>query len=307
MSSPPAPASARSRAPRSLRALGAPVALAALSATLAACGSSHSSGTAVDPAAAVPATAPLYAGATVRPAGAAKDAALSAGTALTGQANPYLRLLAALQTPGSPSLSFSHDIAPWLGTRAGVFLSSLRSAGSLAALLEEGLLGGSGASAAFPFGAGRAQGAIVLDTSDAGRARAFLERQAAHAGARPRSYRGVPYRTSSTGVAFGLVNRLAVIGSEPGLRGVIDTTLGGPSLAHAGGYAQLLAAAPAGALAHLYSNPAAGSGSGSGGEGLSGIIGLLGAGRQANVSLVPSAAALTLDADTVAGGSPAGA
>ncbi len=302
----PAPAYARLRATGATRATRV-LALAALSATLAACGSSHPSGTSVDPATAVPASARLYAGATVRPGGAEKDAALSAAKALTGQADPYLRLVAALQTPGSPTLSFSHDVAPWLGTHAGVFLSSLRSAGALSALVEQGLLGGTGGeSAPFPFGASAAQGAIVLDTSDAAKASAFLDRQAAHAGAHRSSYRGVAYRTGSGGVAFGLVDRLAVIGSESALRSVIDTSLGGPSLAHAAGYSKLLASAPSDALAHLYSNPpASGPSSGAGAEGLSGTIGLLTASRQANVSLVPSSTALTLDADTIASGSSA--
>src|SRR5258707_1099312 len=72
----------------------------------AGCGSSHSSGTTIDPASAVPATAPLYASATVRPDGALQSAARAAGRALTRQADPYLRLLGALQTPGSPALDF---------------------------------------------------------------------------------------------------------------------------------------------------------------------------------------------------------
>ncbi|HEY4897766.1 MAG TPA: DUF3352 domain-containing protein [Solirubrobacteraceae bacterium] len=300
MTRPPAPASPRASAHRRARPLACLTAIACASA-LAACGSSHSTGTEVDPAGVVPASAPLYAGATVRPAGALKDDALSAGHALTGQADPYLRLLAALQTPGSPALDFSRDVAPWLGPHAGVFLTSLHSAGGLGALLEQGLLGRSGGSTAFPFSSSGAQGALVLDTTDATRAQKFLDGQAAHAGAHAAGYRGVAYRVSGSGVAFGLVDRLAVLGSESALRAVIDTSRGAPSLSHAPGYAKLLADAPSGALAHLYSSPASG-GSSSAGEGLSGMVGLLGGGRQANVSLVPSASTLTLDADTLQAG-----
>lgn len=288
-----------------MRALGTVATLAALSGALAACGSSHPSGTSADPATAVPATAPLYAGATVRPDGVEKTAALTAGKALTHQANPYLRLLAALRTPGSPALDFGHDVAPWLGAHAGVFLTSLRSAGSLSTMLQQGLLGGGSAAASFPFGTGGAEGAIVLDTSDLAKARAFVDQQASRAGAHASSYRGVAYQVSQAGIAFGVVNRLAVIGSESGLRAVIDTAMGGASLARSAGYAKLLAAAPATALAHLYSNPVGGGTGGStgGGEGLAGIVGVLTGGRQANVSLVPSPAALTLDADTLQTGS----
>ena len=282
--------------------------LLALGGALAGCGSSSTSGTAADPASAIPASAALYTGATVRPSGSEKADALAVGLALSHKTDPYLRLLAALQTPGSPQLSFKDDVAPWLGAHAGVFLTSLGSSGQLLSTLEQGLFGGS-TSSAFPFGAGRAQGAIVMDTSDATKARSFLDAQAGRAGAHAASYRGVSYQLTASGLAFGLVDRFAVIGSESGLRSVIDTTLGGGSLAHASGYSKLLAAAPSDALAHVYSNPASSGRStatspapGGGQEGLSGLLQLLTGGREANVSLVPSASSLALDVDTLASG-----
>jgi len=265
---------------------------------LAGCGSTHTSGTSADPAGVVPAIAPLYAGATVRPQGARRTAALSAGRALTHQADPYLRLLGTLQTPGSPALNFNSDVAPWLGPHAGIFLTSPSTSSSLTTLLEQGLLGSSSASGAFPFTASGAQGAIVLDTSDAAKASSFLDAQAAHAGAHATSYRGVSYRSTAGGVAFGLVDRFAVIGSEAGMHGVIDTALGGPSLARASGYSRLLASAPGGAVAHVYSN-LAGPRTTATQQGLAGVLGLLTGGHQANVSLVPSASSLALDADTL--------
>ena len=82
---------------------------------------------------------------------------------------PTRASLGTLQTPGSAPLSFEHDLAPWLGPQAGVFLTSLSSASALPALLSQGLLGGSG-SGSFAFGTGGAQGAVVLDTSDAAKA-----------------------------------------------------------------------------------------------------------------------------------------
>ncbi|HYB23263.1 MAG TPA: DUF3352 domain-containing protein [Solirubrobacteraceae bacterium] len=271
---------------------------------LGGCGSSNPGGTSADPANAVPASAVLYAGATVRPTGTLKAQALAVGGALTHQADPYLRLLGALQTPGSATLDFTRDVAPWLGPRAGVFLTSLRSSGALPTLLEHGLLG-SASGGAFPFGPGGAEGALVLDTSNAAKARSFLHTQAAHAGAHPTSYRGVSYEATASGVSFGLVDRFAVIGSETGMHGVIEATHGGSSssgddaLAHAAGYAKLAAAAPAGALAHLYTKPA-GSTPVAGGEALSGILQALSAGREANVSLVPALGSAALDADTLA-------
>jgi len=307
--SPPRPLLVRPR-----RWLACALLTAGLAGLLAGCGSGNTSGTSADPASAVPASAVLYAGATVRPTGAQKTDALAAGKALTHQADPYLRLLAALQTPGSPTLNFSRDVAPWLGPHAGVFLSSLGSSGALSSLLQQGLLGGS-SQGQFAFGAGAAQGAIVLDTSNTGRARSFLSAQAAHAGAHATSYRGVSYQLTSGGVALGLVDRFVVIGSESGMHSVIETTQGASSLAHASGYAKLLAVAPSEALAHLYTSPTNASAAGSGGaspsgdaagEGLASVLGVLAGAHEANVSLVTSPTSLALDADTLTSSAQAG-
>ena len=284
------------------------VALACLASALGGCGSSKSSATNADPAGAVPAAAAVYAGATVLPSGAQKTAAEDVGRSLTHQSDPYLRLTALLQTPGSPRLDFKHDIAPWLGEHAGVYLSSLGSSSSLLTPLADDLLHGSTASP-YPFASGSAQGAIVLDTSDADKAQSFLNSQAAHAGAHKASYKGVSYQATGGGLAFGLIDRFAVIGSEAGLHGVIDTTLGAASLVHEGGYAKLLAAAPPQTLAHVYFNPAdAGSSqstparAAAAGTGLSGVLRLLAGTRQSNISLVPAPSSLSIDADSLTSG-----
>ena len=291
---------AASTAPRPacVRRASRAAALLLLTALVAGCGSSSSGGTAADPAAAVPASSILYVGAVVRPEGGLKTAAVAAGDALTRKSDPYSRLLLALQTPGSPTLDFGSDVAPWLGPNAGIYISSLASAGPVLSLLEQGLLGTSQTSASYPFGAGAAQGAIVMDTTDSSKAQSFLNTQAQHAGAHAATYRGVSYQVSGAGVAFGMVDHLAVIGSESGLHGVVDTTLGGPALVRAAGYSKLLAAAPAGTLAHLYVGPTAEAA----GTEASGLIGVLSGGREANVSLVPSTTSLSLDADSLTGG-----
>ncbi len=266
-------------------------------ALLAGCGSSHSSGTSASPAAVVPSTAPLYAEATVRPSGSLKSAALASGQALTQKSDPYAGLIQALQTPGSPTPVFKHDIEPWLGPQAAIFVNSLSSADALEPVLAQGLLSSSVARLAFPFAAG-AQGAIVMDTSDASKASAFLSGQADRAGAHGHSYRGISYESTAGGVAFGLVHRFAVIGSEAGLKSVIDTALGGPSLAAAPTYSKLVAAAPAGALAHVF----AAGGSAVAQPGAGALLSLLSGQRAANVSLVPSTSSLALDADSVSSG-----
>ncbi|MGO8905668.1 MAG: DUF3352 domain-containing protein [Solirubrobacteraceae bacterium] len=271
-----------------------------LSAAIAGCGSSHATGTSADPASVVPASTPLYAGANVRPEGALKAAASTAGRTLTHEADPYLGLVAILQTPGSAPLNFDRDVAGWLGPRAGIFVSSLGTSGQsntgqLLSQLARGLLGSSGASA-FPFAGGPSgvQGAIVMDTSDVGVARSFLASQARRAGAQAATYRGVSYEATSAGLAFAVVGRFAVIGSEGAVHSVIETTLGGSSLAQSPGYAKLLSVAPSGALAHVFSNPAALPANS---QTRTGLLGALGGTDEANISLVPSTSSIGVDAD----------
>jgi hypothetical protein len=290
---------------RHRRARTTQVATALLTCSLLAltgCGSSsHDDGTEADPAIAVPAATPLYLGATVRPSGSQLQGALAAGKELTGQADPYLRLLAALQTPGSPKLDFKRDVASWLGPHVGVFLSSLASAGPLIGLVQASLTGKStGDASSFPFAEGHLDGAIVMDTSNSSGARAFLAGQAKLAGAKPKRYRGVSYEATADGLAFGLVGHFAVIGSESALRGVVDTDQGESSLAKQTSYATLVSKAPAQALAHLFVNPAAASAEDRKQPSSSGVLALVSGDRPANLSAIASSGSLSIDADTLA-------
>jgi hypothetical protein len=284
-----------------------PVLLALAPAAIAGsgCGSS-ATGSSIDPARAVPASAALYVGAVVRPQGSLQKAASTAGRKLTHQADPYLRLLGALQTPGSSALNFDRDVSPWLGPRAGVFLGPSGGSGEAAisrllSLVQQGLLGGSGAGS-FPFAPHAVEGAFVLDTRDTSKARSFVQRLAKRAGARTSAYRGVSYQVGR-GIAFAIVSRLVVLGTEPALHSVIDTTSGAAlSLAHSPAYAKLQAAAPQGALGHLYANPGAVSedASKSRGQGSPSALELIAGQRLLDVSLVPSGSSFALDVDAVA-------
>lgn len=290
------------------------LAVAVLAGALGGCGSGASTGTSADPAGAAPASVPVYVGAIVRPNGSLKTEALAAGHKLTNQADPYSRLLGVLQTPGSPTLDFSHDVAPWLGPNAGLFFSSLGSSEALASLLQQGFTGG-GSTAEWPFGTGGAQGAIVLDTSDLDKAKTFVANAATHAGAHAGSYRGVAYQATSAGDAFAVIDRFVVLGTESGVRAVIETTQGGvASLKSDSAYARLQSVAPAGALGHVYANPSAlaavhagaNAGKGTSSQGLPALLSVLGGTtRPLNVSLVPSSSSLALDADV--GPPPVGA
>jgi len=290
--------------PGRLRVASLLVALALAALVGTGCGSSPP-GTSIDPAKAVPASAAVYAGAVVQPEGSLQKAAVAAGRKLTHQADPYLRLLGALQTPGSPALDFKRDVAPWLGPRAGAFLSAAGSSSEAAVsrlltLAQRGLLGGASGSS-FPFAAHSVEGAFVLDTRDTTKARSFLRTLAKHAGAHASSYRGVSYQVAN-GIAFALSARLVVIGTEAAVRSVIDTTAGkGLSLAASPGYARLQAAAPREALAHLYANPGAISESANvaHAQGSASVLALLAGQRLLNVSLVPSGSSFALDVDAV--------
>jgi hypothetical protein len=284
------------------------VALVALAGALAGCGSSSSTGSSADPAGVVPASALVYVGAVVRPSGSLKTDALAAGHKLTGQADPYTRLLGVLQTPGSPTLDYSSDVAPWLGPDAGLFLTSLGSSEALTALLEQGVTGGgSSTTTEWPFGAGGAQGAIVLDTSNLSAAQTFVSGAAAHAGAHASSYHGVSYQVTSAGDAFAVVDKLVVLGTEAGVHAVIETAQSGASLKSDPSYAQLQSVAPSGALSHVYANPAAltsahgtsvhGATSSPQDQTLPELLSVLGGTRPLNVSLVPSSGSIALDAD----------
>ena len=302
------------------RIVSTALAVTALAAALAGCGSSSSTGTSADPAGVTPSSAPVYVGAVVRPSGALKSDALTAGRDLTHRTDPYSRLLGVLQTPGSPALDFSRDVAPWLGPNAGLFLSSLGSTEAIESLLQQGLTGsggesgGSSAGSEWPFGAGGAQGALVLDTSDLSAAKTFVANAAGHAGAHASSYRGIAYQVSAGGDAFAVVDKLVVLGTESGVRAVIETSQGGSSLKSDSSYAQLQSVAPTNALGHVYANPAAltsAHGTGVHGpigdrgisdrptssEGLPQLLSVLGGTRPLNVSLVPSSDSLALDAD----------
>jgi hypothetical protein len=289
---------------------------------LSGCGSSAPSGTSASPATVVPSSAPLYIDAVVQPEGNLKTDALTAGRRLTQRSNPFAGLLQLLQGPSGKAPAYESEVKPWLGPEGGVFLSSANASGTqggasaaqellqqaLSKALSEGFSGAEAAllgSGGLPslLGQSSIQGALVLDTTDVGKARSFLEAQAHSAGAHAVSYRGVNFELASDGIAEGIVHRFAVIGSEAGVKSVIDTATGGASLAHASAYAKLTSTAEAGRLANVYVDPDELTHSvkaGGSGESLLELLrGLLGGTSQIYASLIPSANSVALDVDTL--------
>ncbi len=310
-------------------------AIALLAVALGGCGSSPS-GTSASPATVTPASAPLYIDAVVKPEGSLKADATSTAHTLTGRQHPFEGLLKLLAGPTGKAPDYEKEVEPWLGTNAGAFLSAaalshiegLLSGATLQKLLSEGLpgleavlLGQSGLQRALS--ASSAQGALVLDTTDVAKAQSFLEGQAHSAGAHTTSYRGISYQVSPDGVAEGIVHKFAVIGSEAGLKSVIDTAAGGSSLAQASAYSKLTSTAEHGSLANAYLSSeelasALGSGSGGSGSARSGggsssaesilplLEGLLGNPGQLYLSVIPSANEVALNLDTLPSTSSAG-
>jgi hypothetical protein len=268
---------------------------------LAGCGSSGSSGA---PASVVPVSAPLYASLAIKPSGGAGGDAAMAAKKLSHLTEPYGSLAQALLSSEARHLEFKHDIEPWVGASAGVFVTSLstsklpQSASSIQTLLEGGLSGAASSLGAGTFGTGGTQGAIVLETSDVGKARSFLSERAHEQQAHAASYRGVSYQVSATGAAEGIVKDFAVIGSESGLKSVIDTSLGGAAVTSAAGYSK----PPANAIASVYVQPEAllkdvqGSTSTTS-QGVS-LLGQLFAGSQsASLSVTPTANSISLQGE----------
>ena len=314
--------------------------VALLATVVSGCGSSPS-GTSASPATVTPASAPLYIDAVVKPEGSLKTDATSTARTLTGRQHPFEGLLKLLAGPTGKTPNYAQEVEPWLGTHAGAFLSAialshaegLLSGATLEKLLSEGLpgleaalLGQSGLQAAL--GANSAQGALVLDTTDVAKAQSFLDGQAHSAGAHTTSYHGVTFQVSPDGVAEGIVHKFAVIGSEAGIKSVIETAAGGPSLAQASGYSKLTSTAEHGSLANAYlsseelasalksGSGGSGSSSNSGGSGggsasnaesiLPLLEGLLGNPGQLYLSVIPSSNEVALNLDTLPPTSSAG-
>jgi hypothetical protein len=278
-------------------------------AALAGCGSSGSGN--ADPATVTPASTPLYASLAIKPSGGASGDASSAAKKITHLAEPYGSLAQALLSSEGGQLEFKRDIEPWIGKSAGVFITSLdtsklpKSASSAQALLEGGLTSVGAALGAGSFGVKGAQGAIVLDTSDLGKARSFLSKRAREQQAHTTSYRGVSYQVSSGGAAEGIVKDFAVIGSESGLKSAIDTSLGGAAITTAAGYAK----PPANAIASAYVKPeelakAVHGSSGATSQGVSLLGRLFASSQSVSLSVTPTSNSISLQGEIhSAGGS----
>jgi hypothetical protein len=188
------------------RLVAAVGALAAATALAAGCGSSDSPGGAdSDPASAVPARAPVYLEAVVEPEGKVREDALAAARKLLGTEDPVAALTRAFdRLARDKGVTFARDVAPWLGKRVGLGLTSLR----------DGRTHG---------GADRGKDIVVVAASaDDDAARQALDRLAGGRTAK-RSHRSVEYRVDpSDGTAAAVHDGRVIVGPEQGVREAID-------------------------------------------------------------------------------------
>lgn len=128
-------------------------------------------------------------------------------------------------------MSFDEDVDPWLGDQIAGFLMTpndlIAAQPSDAAVLEQNA----------------PVAAFLVASDDDEAALAFIDEAASRGdkGFTEKSYEGIDYKVSeSDGNAVGIVDGYVVVGSEPGLKAVVDTSGGEPNLSDNETYADTI-------------------------------------------------------------------
>jgi len=204
---------------------------ALLSAIAVATGCANGGSSAPGAASLAPAGAVVYGEATLDPSDDQQAAIDALIEKFPGQGSAGERIRGLLEKAFSESdsgLSYAEDIEPWLGDRAGFFVSSL-SAGS------------------------DGSGALMVATDDEGQAGDAIEKAAKANDGKATSYKGHDYHAISGGAA-GVVDGWVVLGTEAGFKAAVDTAEGGAPLEDDDAYAKTLADAPEARLGFVYFN-----------------------------------------------------
>jgi hypothetical protein len=184
------------------------LAAAALAIPIAGCGSStdsSSSGGANDPAKAIPASAPFYLEATVRPTGKQRTDLEAALSKILRTNDPGAKITELIDKSGKEKgKSYAKDIKPWLGDKAAVAITG--------------------------FTAGQPQFAVVINSTDDGKAGDVINTDSSYK--TKRSFEGTDYRYDpSDKTAAAVVKHYLVIASEPSFKQVAHLlNKGGQSL-----------------------------------------------------------------------------
>lgn len=219
---------------RRLSALAVCVALPAT--ILAGCGGGDgSSDVDVGPATAVPANAPIYLDATVKPTGSAEADAKAALGKVLDTDDPGAKIVSliedAAKSEGHP-INFDQDVKPWLGERAGVFFTNLSG--------------------------DTTNGTVVLETTNPSAALAGIQKSVGVTAANPapQSYNGSSYQTDPTdsGHVFGTVGNFLVEGDLDGFKSAVDAEKG-DSLGDSSDFTDALGELPDDGLGTFYMVP----------------------------------------------------
>jgi hypothetical protein len=207
------------------------VCLAVPAAILTGCGGGGGGGSVdVGPAADVPANAPIYLDATVKPTGSAKTDADEALKKILNTQDPSAKVISLIDkqktTTGQP-VDYQQDIAPWLGQKAGVFLTTLGQS---------------------------SQGAAVIETTNPAAALAFAQKSNGTSGA-AKSVDGVSYRIGQDGkTAYATEGNFLLVGDEPGVQAAIKAGQGS-SLGDQSDYKDAIGNLPDDRLGTFYTVP----------------------------------------------------
>ena len=201
---------------------------------IAGCGGSSSSG-GDDPASLVPANAPLYFEATVRPEGELRDEALDAAGKILGTGDPQKRIDELVQQAFAESedsgqkLDYDRDIKPWLGEKAGVWGASSKE------------------------GEEEEKAVAILSATDTDKAQETFDRLSEESDKKftDRSYKDVDYQVNGEGDAVGIVEDFAVFGTEAEFKRTIDAA-DDKSLAEDDKYKDAIDELEEDRLAHFY-------------------------------------------------------
>ena len=210
----------------------APLALALTTAlALAACGGGSGGGASQPPgsdlATVVPANAPLFVEAQVRPQGSLETALRSSLSKLLGTPDPGGQIVAGFDHLNRETgVTYERDIKPWIGESAGVFLQSLRGN---------------------PVG--------VAETTDPEEALKRLRSAAIADGHTPHAstYHGVHVQ-SAGGDTFATVDGFVVTGPTPGVEAAIDAHRGS-SLGDSGAFISSTADVPSDSFFEAWADP----------------------------------------------------
>jgi hypothetical protein len=160
-----------------------------------------------DPASAVPRDALFYLEATVRPEGDKREGALAAAGKVLRTSDPEARLRELLDqalADDAGEVDYDRDIAPWLGERAGLWVSNRMDENE-----EPGVVG-------------------VVAATDLEEAESAIEesRRRNDESATERSHGDAEYKVDADGFAYAFVEDFVLFGDEPELKRTIDALEG---------------------------------------------------------------------------------